>query len=439
MKRLIEQRLEAWKNNANRKPLLLNGIRQVGKTWILKDFGRRYFKDLLYVNFELEPSICSIFNRSKNPGKILMELSILFGKSINPEETMIFFDEIQGCNDALNSLKYFHESEENYFVVAAGSYLGIALSKGDSFPVGKVDMIDLKPMTFKEFLLAQGEDQLVGYMESISVVKPISEPLLEKLQRHFRDYYIVGGMPEAVNEWINTKSVESVERVQSNILNAYFRDFSKYPQRQMIPRIIGIWESIEVQLSRENKKFKYSEIGKSARAREYEGALAWLMAGNYLKKVARVNAIDVPIKGFAQDNHFKIYMPDVGLLRKKAEYPAEAFSDVNKETGASFKGAISENAVLQELDFFHDKGIFYWSSPNMEIDFVIQKGLHLYPIEVKYGENVKSRSLSKFLMKYPECTGIRYSMKNLTHDGRMINIPLPLVSETGRFLELLKI
>src|SRR6056297_1860468 len=288
MRRFVEDKLREWKESANRKPLLLNGIRQVGKTWILKDFGENNFKDLLYVNFDLEPSFCDIFKGSKDPENILMELSIFFRKSIRTQETMIIFDEIQACNDALNSLKYFAESDKEYFVAAAGSYLGIALSKGDSFPVGKVDLIDLKPMTFKEFLLAHNEDQLVSYIESINEIKPVPEPLMRRLQNYFREYYIVGGMPEAVNAWVDSKSVEVVEKVQSNILNAYFRDFSKYPPRQMIPRIIGIWNSIEGQLSRENKKFKYSEIGKSARAREYEGALDWLIAGNYLKQVNRV-------------------------------------------------------------------------------------------------------------------------------------------------------
>ena len=281
MKRFIEEKLLDWKNRKNRKPLLINGIRQVGKTWSVKDFGENYFDDFLYVNFDIEPGYSDIFKRSKDPKKILFELSILFERKIDPGTTLIFFDEIQGSNDALNALKYFYEGEEEYYIIGAGSYLGITLSKGASFPVGKVEMIELKPLTYKEFLMASGQDMLVEYINSIERIEPISEPIFNKLNNYLREYYLVGGMPEGVKIWAETRDFGQLENIQENIINAYFRDFSKYPPSSMVPKIVAIWDSIVSQLSRENKKFKYSDIKRSARAREYENALEWLISGNY--------------------------------------------------------------------------------------------------------------------------------------------------------------
>lgn len=438
MKRFIEVELLKWKENRNRKPLLINGIRQVGKTWIVKDFGMRHFKDFIYVNFDLEPSLGDIFKKTKDPKKILLELSIYFEKSIHYEETLIFLDEIQSCNEALNALKYFDEAEEAYYVIGAGSYLGITLSKGNSFPVGKVDLIELKPMTFKEFLIAQNQEMLVQYMESISQIEAISEPLFDKMKDFLREYYIVGGMPEAVQTWVESKDIENLEKVQTNILNAYYRDFSKYPPTQMMPRILGIWDSVVNQLSKENRKFKYSDIDKGARAREYETALDWLIAGSYIHKVNKIDKLEVPLMGYTNQDHFKIYMPDIGLLRKKAQYPASAFSQANDNVNIPFKGALSENIVFQELGYLHQQGIFYYTNPPYEIDFVIQKEMGIYPMEVKYGENVKSRSMTKLLESHETCIGIRYSMKNLSFDGRILNIPLPLIGETFRLISMVR-
>ncbi len=438
MKRLIEGDLLKWKKNPNRKPLLINGIRQVGKTWLVKDFGSRHFPEFLYVNFDLEPAMADIFRKTKDPGKIILELSIFFGKKIDTKQTLVFFDEIQSCNEALNSLKYFEEADEEYYIIGAGSNLGITLSKGDSFPVGKVDFIELSPMSFKEFLIANQQDMLVSYMESIDTIEEIPAALFEKMKDLFREYYIVGGMPEAVNDWIIHKDIAGLEKIQTNILNAYYRDFSKYPPSHMIPRILGVWDAVVPQLSKENRKFKYSEIDKGARAREYETALDWLLAGGYIHKVKKIDKAEIPLIGYTNENHFKIFMPDIGLLRKKAEYPASAFSSLNEGVNLPFKGAMAENAVFQELRNVHPTGIFYWSNQQYEIDFVIQRELRVYPIEVKYGENIKSRSLTKFLELHPELTGVRYSMKNLAYDGRILNIPLPLIGETSRILKTLE-
>ncbi len=430
MKRLIEDELIAWKHNADRKPLLINGIRQVGKTWIVKEFGRNHFFDVIYLNFDLEPHLADVFEKSKDPKKILLELSIYFEKAIQTKETLLFFDEIQSCNAALNALKYFEEAEEPYYVIGAGSYLGITLAKGESFPVGKVDIIELMPMTFIEFLMAQRQDEMVSYINAIQKVEIISQPVFLKMMDFFREYYIVGGMPEAVKTWIKQKDVVALEKVQNNILNAYYRDFSKYPPTQLIPRLLGIWNAVVGQLSKVNRKFKYSEIDKGARAREYESAMDWLLAGGYLQKVKKVEKPELPLASYVNESHFKIYMPDVGLLRMKAEYPASAFSILSDDINIPFKGALAENVVFQELRYAHQGSLYYWSNDRYEVDFVLQEGMQVYPVEVKYGENVKSISLANLLEKYPQMIGIRYSMKNLSYDGRILNIPLPLAGVT---------
>lgn len=438
MKRLITENLISWQNDVKRKPLLISGMRQIGKTWIIKNFGENYFLGMLYVNFDSEPNVCDIFKNSKDPEKITFELSLFYHKKIDLNNTLIFFDEIQECNEALNSLKYFYEAKKNCYVIGAGSYLGITLSKGSSFPVGKVDLLEMRPMSFKEFLLANSEEMLVEYIEKYESITPISVPIHQKMVRYFREYYIVGGMPEVVSKWVAKKNIENVEKVHTNILNAYLRDFVKYPERRIMPKIIDVWGTIVNQLSRENKKFKYSEIGKSARAREYEEALNWLVAGNYLKKVSRVNNKIIPLKAYEDEKCFKIYLTDTGLLRTKAEYPASAFSELNSDKNFSFKGALAENMVLQELEHINKLSTFYWAKNNKEIDFMVQIDLKVYPIEVKYGNNIHSRSLTKFLEENPDCIGIRYSMKNLTFDGKILNIPFPMISETIRLINIIE-
>jgi len=432
MKRFIEEKLLDWKNQESRKPLLLNGIRQVGKTWSIKYFGENYFDNFLYVNFDLEPGYGDIFKRSKNPEKILFELSILFEQKIDPKTTLIFFDEIQISNEALNSLKYFCEASEDYYIIGAGSYLGITLSRGASFPVGKVEMIELKPMTFKEFLLASGQGMLVDYIESIDRIEPISEPIFARLNDYLREYYLAGGMPEAVKIWSDTRDYKQLEKVQENIINAYFRDFSKYPPSNMVPKIVGIWDSVVSQVSRENRKFKYSEINKGARAREYKNALEWLTTGNYLSKVTMVNKYELPLKGYENIKHFKVYMPDTGLLRKMSDYPVSSLLGISEDENIPFKGALAENYVLQELNAAYTRTAYYWAKNNYEMDFVIQMDNYVLPIEVKAGQNVKSRSMAKVLESLDK--GVRVSMRNLKYDGKILNVPLVLTSELVRLV-----
>lgn len=432
MKRFFEKILITWMQKPQRKPLLVSGVRQVGKTWSITDFGRKYFDDFLYVNFDAEPAICDIFRKSKDPERILFELSILSGKSVKPEHTLIFFDEIQECNEALNSLKYFCESERDYYVIGAGSYLGVTLSQGFSFPVGKVEMLEMKPMSFKEFLLASDQGILVDFIESIDEISPISQPLFEKLNRFLMEYYLAGGMPEAVKTWTASRDLAALDAVQTNIINAYYRDFSKYPPKELIPKIISIWDSIIAQLSKENRKFKYSEIHKNARSREYEQALNWLIAGNYLYCINKVSAFQLPLKSYENLAHFKVYMPDTGLLRNRAQFPISSLLEPKKNDHIPFKGALVENYVLQELRSVFKRDIFYWSKNNYELDFLLQDDGLILPIEVKAGMNVSSKSMTKVLSQLE--VGLRFSMRNLSYDGSIINIPLPLVSEFQRLI-----
>lgn len=438
MKRLIEENLIQWKQGKNRKPLLVTGIRQVGKTWTIREFGKQHFKEVLVINFDQEPSYADIFRKSKTPAKILQEFALLNGKSYDPRDTLLFLDEIQSCNEALNALKYFAEDDAEWHVIGAGSYLGITLSRGESFPVGKVEFLELMPMTFPEFLLAQNQEILVEWMQRLDRPDPLSEPVFEKLKVLFREYYIVGGMPEAVLSWCMNKDVTLLEKVQNNILNAYYRDFSKYPPSNIIPRILGVWNSIVNQLSKDNRKFKFSGIDKGARAREYETAMDWLLAGGYIHKVKAVFKLEIPLAGYADEAHFKIYMPDVGLLRAKAEYPASGFSMLNDAVNIPFRGAIAENMVFQQLRHAVPGTLHYWANTRFSTDFVMQVGTVIIPVEVKYGENVKSPSLTHLLEQNPSMLGIRYSMRNLSLDGRILNIPLPLASATSRLIDAIR-
>ena len=437
MKRLIEADLLHWKKREDRKPLLLSGIRQVGKTWTVQAFGRQHFKEMLVVNFEKEPRYADIFRKTKTPSKIMQEFALLHGKTYEPRDTLLFLDEVQSCNEALNALKYFAEDSEIWHVIAAGSYLGITLSKGESFPVGKVEFLELMPMTFPEFLMAQQQDVLAEWIQALDHIEPLSDPVFDKLKGLFREYYIVGGMPEAVHTWSLNKDYETLGKVQNGILNAYYRDFSKYPPSSTIPRILGVWDSVVSQLSKDNRKFMFSEIDKGARAREYEGAMDWLVAGGYIHKVKSVGKLDIPLAGYAREAHFKIYMPDVGLLRVKAEYPVSAFSEVYDAANVPFKGALAENMVFQQLRHAYPGTLYYWADMRYSTDFLLQVGAGIHPVEVKYGENIKSPSLTRLLEQNPGMLGIRYSMRNLSLDGSILNIPLPLVSATFRLLDSL--
>ena len=422
MQRFITEELIKWKNSKDRKPLILKGARQVGKTYILKDFGSKYYDNVAYFNFDHDDGLASLFLNTKDPKRIIEQLSLVNGKKINPVSTLIIFDEIQECPNALNSLKYFCEEAREYHVVCAGSLLGIRLSK-TSFPVGKVDFLNLYPMTFSEFLIADDSENLVEVMrktsEIVNIPKIFEDELIEKL----KTYYIVGGMPEVVYSWVNDKDIEKVNKIQHNILSAYENDFSKHTDASEANKISLIWNGIPSQLSRENKKFVYQVVKEGVRAREYEGALNWLNDANLITKCYLVNKCAFPLKAYYDLSAYKIYMNDVGLLRRMSNLDSSIILKENKLL-EEFKGAFTENYVANVLNYLFDEAPNYYTFDRNEIDFVIQKNNKIIPIEVKSDKNTNHNSLTKYNTKNDNEISLRFSLNNLSKDGKIVNIPL---------------
>lgn len=422
MQRFIMEELIKWKNSKDRKPLILKGARQVGKTYILKDFGSKYYDNVAYFNFDHDDGLASLFLNTKDPKRIIEQLSLVNGRKINPVSTLIIFDEIQECPNALNSLKYFCEEAREYHVVCAGSLLGIRLSK-TSFPVGKVDFLNLYPMTFSEFLIADDSENLVEVMrktsEIVNIPKIFEDELIEKL----KTYYIVGGMPEVVYSWVNDKDIEKVNKIQHNILSAYENDFSKHTDASEANKISLIWNGIPSQLSRENKKFVYQVVKEGARAREYEGALNWLNDANLITKCYLVNKCAFPLKAYYDLSAYKIYMNDVGLLRRMSNLDSSIILKENKLL-EEFKGAFTENYVANVLNYLFDEAPNYYTFDRNEIDFVIQKNNKIIPIEVKSDKNTNHNSLTKYNTKNDNEISLRFSLNNLSKDGKIVNIPL---------------
>ncbi len=430
MERLIMQNLRDWKNSKYRKPLILKGVRQVGKTWLLKEFAKRHYGNIAYFNFDEHPEYKQFFESTKDVERILQNLMMASGEIIKqdtPQETLIVFDEIQEYPNALNTLKYFCENTPHYHVACAGSLLGITLSKPASFPVGKVDFLEIMPMTFSEFLMANGDGNFVNYMESIDRIEPIPEAFFNPLYEKLKMYFVTGGMPESVRSWTQDRDVELMQQVLSNILGAYERDFAKHPDPKDFPKISMIWKSIPSQLARENKKFIYKVVKEGARAREYEDALQWLCDANLTYKIYRSSAPGLPISAYDDLSAFKLYMVDVGLLRRLALLAPSAFGEGNR-LFVEFKGALSENYILQALQNQFEAMPRYWTveNPRYEVDFLIQRENDILPVEVKSESNVESRSLKKYKEKYGDKVKlrVRFSLKNLHLDDDLLNIPL---------------
>ena len=422
MKRFIFDELLKWKESKYRKPLILKGARQIGKTYILKKFGEENYEGVAYFNFEHDEDLQNIFVNTKSPKRILEQLSFIYGKAILPEKTLIIFDEIQECPNALNSLKYFQEEANEYHIACAGSLLGIRLSH-TSFPVGKVDFLNMYPMTFSEFLIADNCENLVEYMKSIKTIEKIPEIFFNQLEEKLKAYFIIGGMPEAVNVWVNEKNIELVNHVQENILRAYESDFSKHTQNSEANKISLIWNSIPSQLAKENKKFLYQVIKEGARAREYGNALNWLNDANLIYKIYNITKPDFPLKAYHDLSFFKIYMNDVGLLRRMANLDSKIVIEGDR-LFEEFKGAFTENYVLTMLNYVFDEVPNYFTFDRNEIDFVIQYKNKIIPIEVKSNKSTKNISLSKYNQKYDNEISIRFSMNNLNKDEKVLNIPL---------------
>jgi uncharacterized protein len=421
MQRDLMKRLEEWRRKENRLPLILQGARQVGKTWLLKEFGSRYFEDTCYINFENRPELHLLFEANISPERIIQYLSAAHGKAIRPQETLIIFDEIQEVPRALTSLKYFAELAPEYVLCCAGSFLGVALHANTSFPVGKVNFLQLHPFSFHEFILAQGEISLLDFinenpLEQHSVFK-------EKLLDYLKLYMVVGGMPAAIITWLKTKDFEEVNSVLQAILQAYEQDFSKHAPRSVVPKIRHLWNSIPSQLSKEQRKFVYGVVREGARAREYEEALLWLQDCGLLYCVHRVTVPRVPMKSYVDLKAFKVFTHDIGLLRVMSGLPSSMLLD-GDSLFVEFKGALSEQFVLQQL---RSEGFdpCYWSSDGQaEVDFLIQYNNSIIPIEVKAGENVKAKSLQVYRNQYSPSTTLRFSLLDLRINDPVVNIPL---------------
>lgn len=435
IERKIIQKLATWKNNPNRKPLVLRGARQVGKTWLLKKFGEEHFESVAYFNFDKQVELKQFFEATKDPKRILQSLSLVHGKTIQPEKTLLIFDEIQECNDALNSLKYFCEDAPEYCVACAGSLLGVALSRGASFPVGKVDFMHVYPVTFTEFLQA-ADTSLSAYLDSIQTIEPIPALFFTQLVEKFKMYYLSGGMPEAIVALLEAGDVSSMQTVLQNILNAYALDFSKHAENKDIPKIQYVWASLPAQLAKENKKFLYQSVKPGARARDYENALIWLENAGLAHKIHRSTKPAPPLSAYDDISAFKIYMLDVGLLRKHALLDPIAVTEGNR-LFTEFKGALTENYILESLVQEFEGLPRYWTSDNQaEVDFLVQFKNEIIPIEVKSNEQVRSKSLSFYRKAYSPKVSIRYSLQNLKYDDGLINIPLFMADFTQKLLEL---
>lgn len=421
MKRNIINDLAKWKEHTNRKPLIIQGARQVGKTWVMKEFGRLFFENVIYINFESSVRLQQIFQNDFDMQRIISVLEIESGQKFNPNTTLLILDEIQEAEKGLTALKYFNENAPDYFVIAAGSLLGVSLQKNNTFPVGKVDFLNLYPMNFEEFLLNQNEDGLAQALSTKNwdVIAPFHEKLIQLL----RTYYFVGGMPEAVQNYILNKNFEEVRTIQKNIVAGYENDFAKYAPFEIVPKIRMVWQSILGQLAKENKKFIYGQIKKGARAKEFETAINWLTNAGLLHKCLKINKPTIPLQSYADYDVFKLYFVDVGLLNAMGGLSEQILLNKNQIL-IEFKGALSEQFVAQELILKHE--IFYWTAEKAtaEIDFVIQKDQLIIPIEVKAEENLKAKSLKIFENKFQTHNATRISMSPHRKENWLENIPL---------------
>ncbi len=427
MERLAMTELVNWKERKRRKPLIIHGARQVGKTWLMKEFGKRYFENTIYINFENNERMKFIFEQNLDVKSIIAALQIESRRKITPENTLIIFDEIQEVPRALTSLKYFCEDAPEYAIIAAGSMLGIALHSGTSFPVGKVDHLNLYPLNFQEFLLAQREEGLCDLLQSED--HDLVNAFHPKLVDYLRRYYFIGGMPEAVLTYIETLDFDEVRRVQKNLLFYYENDFSKHAPGEQIPRIQMVWNSIPAQLAKENRKFIYGIVREGSRAKDYEIAIQWMMDYGLVNKSYRITKPGMPLIAYMEQNSFKLFMLDVGLLSAKSDLDAIVLLEGNR-IFTEFKGALTEQYVAQEL-IASGKSLYYYSAVNSkgEIDFVLQKESEIIPLEVKAEENLRAKSLRAFCDKYDNLHGVRTSMSPYRKESWMTNVPLYMIGQ----------
>lgn len=433
--RSIIHDLRRWQNRPYRKPLVLQGARQVGKSWVLNRFGKTCFDNTIYVNFDAQTELKVDFARTKDPKRILQILSWTYGQKIEPQRTLIIFDEIQECNDALNSLKYFCEQAPEYPIVCAGSLLGVALNRsGASFPVGKVDFMRLYPVSFQEYLDTTNP-RLSQVLSSVNTPEPLPESLHVQLLESYKIYLALGGMPEAVSRYADTQDWIQADTVLTEILKAYAFDFSKHINNKDIPRVFSVWANLQDQLARDNRKFRYGDIQKGARAREYENAIEWLCLAGLVHRVCAVSVPRLPLSAYKNSSFFKLYLSDVGLLRNKfALNPSIILAGDKLFT--EFKGVLSENYVLLSLIRQFGEEQFYWTSGNTaEVEFLLQYDNRVIPIEVKAGNSVTAKSLAEYRKKYQPELAVRLSTRNLQQDEGLLNIPLYLADKLKEFIQ----
>ena len=423
MYRIAIEKLYKWKNSKRRKPLIIEGARQVGKTWLMKEFGKQAYADTVYINFDSNSRMADLFSADLDTDRLIMGLELYAGRKINPENTLLIFDEVQEVPRALASLKYFYENAPQYHIVCAGSLLGIALHQGTSFPVGKVDFLKLYPLSFSEFLMATGNERFAELLKNqdYEMITSFKQTYIDALKH----YYFVGGMPEAVQSFAESKDFNEVRAIQKRILAAYEQDFSKHAPNEIVPKIRMLWNSIPSQLARENKKFIYGLVREGGRAREYETAIMWLSDCGLVHKVSRVNAAGIPLKAYEDLKAFKLFIVDVGLLGCMTGLRQRTLLD-GDDLFVEFKGALTEQYVCQQLKTIEDLGVYYYTNDrgSCEIDFVVDTGEQIVPIEVKAETNLRAKSLKTYRERFGPELSIRTSMADYKKADWLLNLPL---------------
>lgn len=430
MKRNAIQDLILWKSSEERKPMVLKGARQVGKTWLMKEFGQSYYDNFVYFNFDEEDELKSIFETNKNPHRIIELLSMICGDKIEPEKTLIIFDEIQECAEALNTLKYFKEKANEYHVIAAGSLLGTLLAKPKSYPVGMVNLLDIHPLTFDEFLDAT-DPSLYAYYKSIEKGQQIENIFHNRLTEEYNNYLIIGGMPECVASWIKYKDPAKISQIQRELIEFYENDFSKHNGKVNSGRILLVFRSIVSQLAKPNEKFMYGAVREGGRARDFEEAIEWLVSAGMLNRIYNVSKMEHPLSAFDKLEQFKLFVFDTGLLKHMAGIDNSA---ILLKADYQFKGPLTENYVLQQIRGQFELAPRYYSDKNSEIDFVIQNGMEIIPVEAKGGEDKSAPSFKKYIAEHKPEHALRFSKRGYRKDGYITNIPLYLARKTKDLL-----
>jgi len=434
MKRELYNQLLTWKSKVGRKPLLLQGARQVGKTFLINQFGKNEYSQFIALNFEQEPGLKALFAKSLSADKIIENIELYTGKKIDPKNALIFFDEIQVSEEAISSLKYFCEQTPDYHIIAAGSLLGVSIGKTTSFPVGKVNFMTLYPMNFFEYLQAFDEELIVEMLNNLPKIEPIQELIHHKLTDHFKKYLFLGGMPEALQSYLEHKDIELVREVQNNILEAYSRDFSKYAEKNQAIKTSELWNSVPNQLAKENKKFKYSDVRARGRASAFEATIEWLRKAGLIYLAKSVSVPKLPLSGYAESNKFKVYVFDTGLLAAMLKLSSRVIIE-GSNLFSEYNGAFIENFIAGELTICGEKELFYWSSKSdAEVDFILEINNKIYPLEVKSGSNKNMKSLKSYADKYKPELVMRASPRNFISSNEFVNIPLYAISILKKLL-----